>query len=468
MPAAFTIFVSSAAFGVVNTSKISWDDFPTRGREIPAQTPVSFVVDTQCAAEKLRFLRPGGMLNNILLEGARYAGRIEEHSVGVQLSNAVSFDDVEREVSAENCVRMAGYDGEVEIAQAFGEQADPGRPRQTYLNYLRFDQGIRLIQPVLMIRKPVVIAVIDAGVDLSHKDLASGAWQNLREIPNNNRDDDRNGYIDDVHGYNFPSHIGDPSPQIDGLVGSHGTHVAGLAAARWRNGIGIAGVDGLSKIMALNVFGKNRTTRSSIVENAIRYAARNGADVINLSLSGGEYSRTMSSALRYAVGKGSFIVSAAGNAGLKFETSPKLGIFFSPAAYGSQINGMVTVTSSDSNTSSLSRFSNFNSSIVQIAAPGALQSNGEPIGLYSTFPRNGYSTLAGTSMSAPLVSGAAALIAQYLKACGQASTPSRIEGILIAGSRVNPKLRTYVNGGRELDIFTLASYLKTIKNGNCH
>lgn len=464
-----TISVCSKASALIDTSKITLEDFPTRGRELPAQTPVSFVVNTSCAEAQLRYLKPGGMLNGVLAQAAKFAGKIEQHSVGVELNSSVSFNDIETELKSNDCVEMAGYDGEVSIASA--ERAsggDPERPRQPYLNYLHFDQAIALLQPYLMIRKDVVIAIIDAGTDLSHNDLSSGAWRNLREIPGNGRDDDHNGYVDDVVGYNFPSGIGNPAPQVEGIVGEHGTHVAGLAAARWKNGIGIAGVDGVAKIMALNVFGTNRTTKSSIVENAIRYAARNGASVINLSLSGGEYSRTMASALRYAVDRGSFIVSAAGNAGLKIQTSPTIGTFFSPAAYGGAISGMVTVTSTDAESGSLSRFSNFNPEIVQLAAPGAIRSViGEPIGLYSTFPSNRYSTLAGTSMAAPLVSGAAALVIQYLKACGMDANPSRVESILLVGSPLNPKLLGYVSSGRELNLLSLANYLLTIKGGHC-
>lgn len=454
------------------TSKITWEDFesslaPTRTRELPPQTPISFVVDTHCAAEKIRYLRPGGLLNSVLSEGAKFAEAIEEYTVGVELNSSVSFDLIEQELGQEKCVQSAGYDGAIEINQLRARASDPGQPRQGHLSYLRFDQAIQQIEPVLMIRKPVVIAVIDAGIEMGHVDLAAAVWRNTREIAGNGRDDDRNGYVDDIIGYNFGSKIGNPSPQISGLEGAHGTHVAGLAAARWRNGIGGTGIGVTAKIMSINVFGEKRTTRSSIVENAIRYAGRNGADVINLSLSGGEFSRTMPMALRYAVNQGAFIVAATGNEGMKFKSSPTEGFFISPAAYGKQITGMVSVASVDAESGSLSRFSNFNSSLTQIAAPGSMRSFGEPVGLYSTFPRNGYNSLSGTSMAAPLVSGAASLIVGYLKACGVSPTPARVEFILLNGSRMNPKLLSFVGGGKELDLLFLAKYLRSSKIGNC-
>ena len=172
-------------------------------------------------------------------------------------------------------------------------------------------------------------------------------------------------------------------------------------------------------------------------------------------------------ALRYAVSRGSFIVAATGNEGMKYKSSPSEGYFISPAAYGGQITGMVSVASVDVETGSLSRFSNFNSSLTEVAAPGAIRSFGESVGLYSTFPRNGYSSLSGTSMAAPLVSGAASLIVGYLKACGVTSSPARVESILKNGSRLNPKLLPYIAGGKELDLLTLGSYLRASKMGNC-
>ncbi len=456
--------------------KIAWEDFdslllPARSRQLPPLTPLSFVVDTHCAAKKIHHLRPGGLLNSVLSEGAKFARAFEQYTVGVELDSAVSFDLIEQEVGQEKCVQLVGYDGEISINRVqnveLARAADPGRPRQGHLSYLHFDQGIQRIESVLMVRKPVTIAVIDAGIDMNHPDLAIGAWRNMREIGGNGRDDDRNGYVDDVIGYNFGSNIGNPSPQVSGLEGSHGTHVAGLAAARWRNGVGGTGVGITAKIMSINVFGTTKTTRSSVVENAIRYAGRNGADVINLSLSGGEFSRTMPLALRYAVSRGSFIVAATGNEGVKFKSLPTEGYFTSPAAYGAQISGMISVASVDVETGSLSRFSNFNSALTQLAAPGSTQSFGEPVGLYSTFPRNSYSSLSGTSMAAPLVSGAAALVVGYLKACGITPSPGRVESILINGSRMSPKLLPYVSGGKELDLAVLGNYLRSIKTGSC-
>ena len=466
------LFCLPPALANAQIPKIAWEDFSSShllvlDRQLPPQTPVSFVVDTRCAAEKLRYLHPGGLLNSVLNEGAKFAQAIEEYSVGVEMNSSVSFDLIEQEVGQEKCVHSAGYDGEILIGQSSRIAADPGRPRQGHLNYLRFDQGISGIESVLMVRKPVTIAVIDAGTDMNHSDLAIGAWRNAREVGGNGVDDDRNGYIDDVIGYNFGSKISNPSPQVSGIEGSHGTHVAGLAGARWRNGVGGTGVGVTAKIMAINVFGPNKTTRSSIVENAIRYAGRNGADVINLSLSGREYSRTMPLALRYAVSRGALIVAAAGNEGIKFNSSPESGDFISPAAYGRQIVGMISVASIDVATGNLSRFSNYNPAIVQLAAPGSTSSFGESVGLYSTFPGNSYSTLSGTSMAAPLVSGAAALVIGYLKACGASSSPARVESILTSGSRLSPKLLPYVVAGKELDLVTLANYLRSIKTVSC-
>lgn len=195
-------------------------------------------------------------------------------------------------------------------------------------------------------------------------------------------------------------------------------------------------------------------------ETPIRYAADQKADIINLSLGGREYSRTMRAALNYAVRKGSFIVAASGNDGIEICDNPISFNFISPAVYARGIQGMVSVSSVDTLSGGLSLFSNFSQRLVEITAPGAYTSQGRLVGLLSSTPRDNYEYLAGTSMAAPVVSGASALIVAWLKAYGYAISPSRIENIMKNGAKLDSRLQTSIQYGRTLDLRTLSQYLK--------
>lgn len=160
--------------------------------------------------------------------------------------------------------------------------------------------------------RSVVVAVVDDGVNVNHPDLAGRIWTNSREIPGNGIDDDRNGYVDDYNGWSFVSDkYGNLLPS-----GSHGTMVAGLIAASIGNGEGVAGIAKNAKIMPLRVFGLNESGASDKnIIAAINYAIDNGADIVNLSLGGGQfaYSNAYDQVFRKAYSKGVVIVMAAGN-----------------------------------------------------------------------------------------------------------------------------------------------------------
>ncbi len=231
-------------------------------------------------------------------------------------------------------------------------------------------------------RPETIIAVLDTGVDLQHEDLAAGIWTNPGEIPDNGLDDEGNGFIDDVHGWNFPNN----NNQIIDDYG-HGTHVAGIAAARIDNGVGIAGMAGRATIMPVDVFQGGIGTYEDLIR-AIIYATDNGARVINMSLGASSYSKGEEAAVDYAYNHGVVVVAAAGNSG-KEE-------YHYPAAHAHAI--AVASTTSDDFLSSFSTRGEW----VDVAAPGS--------GIYSTYPGSIYWTLSGTSMATPHVSGLAALI----------------------------------------------------------
>ena len=230
----------------------------------------------------------------------------------------------------------------------------------------------------------VVVAVVDTGSDPAHPDLAANLWTNPAEIPGNGIDDDGNGYVDDVRGWNFVSNTNAP---LDGH--SHGTHVSGTIAAVGNNGVGIIGVSPSSKIMAVKGLADDGSGYDSDLAQGIIYAADNGADIINMSWGGTGDSPVIEDAIQYAHALGVVLVAAAGNSAIDASQ-------FLPAKYAS----VITVSAFNS-ADAMAPFSNFGSKI-DVAAPG--------VGIQSTIPGGYYSSYNGTSMAAPHVAGVAALL----------------------------------------------------------
>jgi len=240
-------------------------------------------------------------------------------------------------------------------------------------------------------RSEVVIAILDTGVDITHPDLADAIWTNSDETPDNAVDDDANGFVDDIHGWDFAT--GDNDLADDH---GHGTHVAGIAAARTNNGIGVAGVAGRATLMPVDVFGGGIGTYEDLIR-AIVYATDNGAHVINMSLGASSYSRGEEMAVNYAWERGVVVVAAAGNTctNTNYNAPPCLSDHY-PAAHTNVI--AVAATTAGDVLASFSTRGTF----VDVAAPG--------VGIYSTFPGGAYGSLGGTSMATPHVSGLAALV----------------------------------------------------------
>lgn len=241
-----------------------------------------------------------------------------------------------------------------------------------------------------------VIVVIDGGMDLDHEDLKDNLWVNPFEIPNNNEDDDGNGYIDDVHGWDFANN--DNAPEDDTFRG-HGTHVAGIAAARGNNGKGVTGVCWNCKIMPLKFTDSTGRGSTSTAMKAIEYAVdmkQKGVNivVINNSWGGGSYSRLLKEAVEETNQNNILFVAAAGNDGTDNDERP-----FYPASYKN--NNIIAVGAIDCLGKKAS-FSNYGRRHVDIFAPGEA--------IYSTIPGDTCSYMSGTSMAAPQVSGAIALI----------------------------------------------------------
>lgn len=235
----------------------------------------------------------------------------------------------------------------------------------------------------------VTVAVLDTGADLGHPDLAPNLWVNPREIPGNGRDDDANGYVDDVHGADVINGDGDPRDDH-----GHGTHVAGIVAARGGNGIGATGVAWRARLMVVKVLDRGAGGDTGGVARGVDYAVAHGARIINLSLAGAMPSPVLDRALERARDAGVLVVAAAGNFRSDVAVSPAY-----PAA--SPYDNVVSVAASDA-TGALAAISNFGAP-VDLAAPGDI--------ILATALGGGYEWRTGTSMAAPMVAGTAALVA---------------------------------------------------------
>lgn len=160
--------------------------------------------------------------------------------------------------------------------------------------------------------RPVVVAVIDTGIDLTHPDIhIDNIWYNDKEIPGNDRDDDNNGYIDDLIGWNFVHNHNNPYDVV-----GHGTHVAGIIGAQWNNGRGIAGMNRGVRIMTLKAFNEVGKGWGSNVARAIVYAVNNGAKIINISASHEGHTKFLEHVFDWAKTKGALVVVSAGNKGI--------------------------------------------------------------------------------------------------------------------------------------------------------
>ena len=234
----------------------------------------------------------------------------------------------------------------------------------------------------------VTVAIVDSGVDITHPQLRNRLYVNTREIPGNGIDDDGNGLIDDVSGWDFDGN----QPTVSDSAG-HGTHVAGIILAEH----GLSNVKGIApaaKLLPLDFM--NAKGEGNIGDGilAIQYAASQGARVINASWGGSPCSVTLNRTISDLAAKGILFVAAAGNSGVDLDQLPEY-----PAAF---INlNQITVGASTSRDYTAG-FSNFSYKFVQIFAPGA--------SILSTYPGNRLASLSGTSMAAPFVAGAAALL----------------------------------------------------------
>jgi subtilisin family serine protease len=235
----------------------------------------------------------------------------------------------------------------------------------------------------------VVVAILDSGVQLDHPDLAANLWTNPGEIAGNGVDDDRNGIVDDLHGANMLDASGNGGDD-DG----HGTHVAGIVAAAAGNGIGGSGLAPKARIMSVKVLDSVGQCNALLLSRGIRYAVDAGARILNVSANGDRTSQELDAAIAYAGARGATIVASAGNDSRDIDLRPSY-----PAA--SPDPAVLSVTASGRR-AGLARFANSGSASVDLAAPGEH--------ILSTARGSGFEVRDGTSMAAPHVSAALALL----------------------------------------------------------
>ncbi|MCQ2536959.1 MAG: S8 family serine peptidase [Lachnospiraceae bacterium] len=285
--------------------------------------------------------------------------------------------------------------------------------------------------------KEVIVAVIDTGVYVEHEDLADHVWINTGEIPDNGIDDDGNGYVDDVYGWDFYNNDNtvyhdtvytDPSGEMG--EDDHGTHVAGIIAASANNGIGIAGIASLAnvKIMVLKTNGgKNSEGTAESACKAIEYAEKMGADIVNISWGSYSSNEELKNAMRSSK---MLFVCAAGNNGINIDKNPMY-----PAGY--DLENIITVTyitpmgklvsPSGSGFLYAAKGSNYGAKSVDLAAPG--------VDILSTL-KEGYGYKSGSSMAAPYVTGVAALC----YAASNRAYATQVKSLIMSTAKQYPSL----------------------------
>ncbi len=291
----------------------------------------------------------------------------------------------------------------------------------------------------------VVVGIIDEGIDYTHPDLAANIWTNPGEIAGNGIDDDIDGYIDDIHGWDF---YNNDNTIFDGTtsnsVDHHGTHVAGTIGGVGGNGQGVAGVNWNVTMISAKFLGPTGGYLSDAVK-ALDYLTnlktKYGVNIVasNNSWGGGGYSSTLQSAITRAANAGILFIAAAGNNGTNNDTTANYPSNYDTTA-GAGYDSVIAVAAIDAS-GNLPSFSNYGATTVDLGAPG--------VGIYSTLPFNSYGSYSGTSMATPHVTGAvasyaashpgvtAAAIKSAILSSAQATPTATLAGKTVTGGRLN-------------------------------
>lgn len=273
--------------------------------------------------------------------------------------------------------------------------------------------------------RDVKIAVIDTGVDYNHPDLAANMWTNEAEANGEaGVDDDGNGFVDDIYGYDFAYNDGDPMDRQ-----SHGTHCAGTIAAVHDNNEGVAGVMAEAQIVAVKFLSDSGSGTTADAIEAIDYATNLDVDIMSNSWGGGGFSQALADAITRAEEKGIYFVAAAGNSAVNNDQRPHY-----PSSYA---NENIVAVAAHNIRDNLASFSCYGADSVDIAAPGR--------NTMSTIPDGGYASKSGTSMATPHVSGVLGLLVAHE---GRVSVSEMKERLLATSDPAPAYRRKMVSGGR--------------------
>ncbi len=286
---------------------------------------------------------------------------------------------------------------------------DPDFSREWYLNKMSIPSAWDY-----SVGGEVVVAVLDTGVDFGNPELKNNIWVNKKEIPGNKIDDDNDGYIDDVNGWNFVENNNDAGPLFNSgwteAGVTHGTVIAGIIGAVGNNLSGIAGINWKAKIMSLRVLDSSGEGDPVTAARAIDYAVAHGARVLNFSFVTTEHDIALDEAIARAAKAGVLIVSAAGNNKINDGDNLDKTPMYPVCSDGSGTNYVLGVAATDENDKK-AQFSDFGSNCVDVSAPGSniisTQVYNPSLMAFNSFTRSGWS---GTSVAAPMVSGLAALL----------------------------------------------------------
>lgn len=275
----------------------------------------------------------------------------------------------------------------------------------------------------------VIVALIDSVVDIDHPDLKDNLWINPREIPNDGIDNDRNGLIDDVHGWNFAESSNAITPKqgdLDSAVKIHGTVTASLIVGKGNNGLGIAGMAWNARIMPLVVLDRNGFGQTRSIVKAMEYAVLQGAKVINISLVGPEPDERLRQIMENATAAGVTIVAATGNNFAQREGG-NLDINKAYPVCGESVSSTILGVTGTDVLDQRAPYANYGTSCTDLAAPGFDLLAARPSTSTSLDVATYVSGVYGTSVAAPLVAGTAALI----KSVKPDWTPAQIRNRLL-------------------------------------
>jgi hypothetical protein len=364
---------------------------------------VIVVIDLSCSPNS-----PDSLSAKVLQQAPNLNTELKHNAISYNVSEALTASEFEATADMDPCVLGVTLPGTVKTSSLEAPvTTDPNVAQQQHLiatNYLHAYQYLALKQTA---NSPKVrVGFLDTGVDCSHPDLIANLVGGC--------------------GYNALSPGSQPTDN-DG----HGTNTAGIVAAVSNNAVGILGITGnavtIYPIKVIDV----ETGTVQAAYNGIQYAIQNNLNVLNISLQSDSQLTLIEQGVAEAVAAGIVVVMAAGNHGQELVNS----IYVSPGAVGRNLQGAITVGSTDAISGTLSYFSNYGD-YVEIAAPGAYDSSlpSSTGGIYSTYKGSAYKRMMGTSQAAPIIAGAAGLVIQFLKSRNIGYTPANIEKIVLSSS----------------------------------